>query len=272
MNGFDEFRNAAELAPEEYFVDAPDSTRIAYDAHPGTSHSVVLVVPGFWRTKRHPAMVELARFLEGLGYRPFVMDPRGHGRSRGVFGFNATEHADVAAVAVDIVARFSARSIVLVGLSAGGAISVTAAARHDLPLAAMVLISPVGDFTRVTPAQSPFRLRGHIDLKLALTPPRFRWLRGRKSRIRAREEIGKVTTPICLIHVKNDWLVPHENSEMLFAAANEPKELHILDVEGRYHADRIFSMAGETARAVIDTFLRRYAPIHEEPRNARLSG
>jgi hypothetical protein len=58
--------------------------------------------------------------------------------------------------------------------------------------------------------------------------------------------------------VKNDWLIGHKHSTALFEHANEPKELHIIDIPGNYHADRIFSVAGEQIEPIMRTFLTRY--------------
>jgi hypothetical protein len=62
------------------------------------------------------------------------------------------------------------------------------------------------------------------------------------------------------VHVKNDWLIAHQHSVALFEKAHEPKQLHIIDVEGNYHADRIFSMAAERVSPIVRDFLVRYTP------------
>src|SRR5687767_15998848 len=85
--------------PQVSTVVSFDGTTIHYDVYDAPSPSMVLVVPGFWRDRRHPSMVRLAHFVNGQGYRTAVMDPRGHGESGGTYGFNSVEHFDVAAVA-----------------------------------------------------------------------------------------------------------------------------------------------------------------------------
>ncbi|MGH9420096.1 MAG: hypothetical protein ACRD3J_08990, partial [Thermoanaerobaculia bacterium] len=70
-----------------------------------------------------------------------------------------------------------------------------------------------------------------------------------------------VHAPICLIHVKNDWLIGHDHSLALYEAANEPRELHVIDIPGNYHADRIFSVAASEIDPVFVEFLRRYTPV-----------
>ena len=61
--------------------------------------------------------------------------------------------------------------------------------------------------------------------------------------------------------MKNDWLVSHAHSVALYEAANEPKELHVIDIEGNYHADRIFFAASAEIDPIIAEFLERYAPV-----------
>jgi hypothetical protein len=69
-----------------------------------------------------------------------------------------------------------------------------------------------------------------------------------------------VHVPLCLIHVKNDWLISHRNSVALYEAAHEPKELHLLDIAGNYHADRIFNVASASIEPVVREFLSRVGP------------
>src|SRR5689334_1830689 len=80
-----------------------DGTEIHYDIWDVPSRSLVLIVPGFWRDRRHPSMVKLAQFLNSAGYRCAIVDVRGHGDSGGLYGFNLHEHYDVAAVADDLL-------------------------------------------------------------------------------------------------------------------------------------------------------------------------
>src|SRR6266436_5070981 len=88
--------------PVTSFVESFDGTKIAYDLHDASSRSAVLVIPGFWREKRHPSMLALAALLNDRGYRAAVTDPRGHGESGGTYGFSLHEHFDIAAVAEDL--------------------------------------------------------------------------------------------------------------------------------------------------------------------------
>lgn len=250
---------AAAPLPETRTIVSFDGTPIAYDLYDRPSGSLVLVIPGFWRFRRHPSMTRFASQLNALGYRAAVMDPRGHGDSGGTYGFNRDEHHDAAAVAHDLLGRLPVESIALVGLSYGGAIAVSTAARHGLPVASLLLISPVADFRMIQPKINILTFHNHIAWSQALHKPRFDWRMRRSEKLRALDDIGAVHAPVCLIHVKNDWLVSHAHSVALYEAANEPKELHVIDIEGNYHADRIFSVAAEHVDPVIARFLARYA-------------
>jgi alpha-beta hydrolase superfamily lysophospholipase len=235
-----------------------DGTGICYDLYDAPSPTVVIVVPGFWRDRRHPSMVRLAHYLVGMGYRAAVVDVRGHGDSEGTYGFNLNEHYDVAAVADDLLRVATISSIVLVGFSYGGAIAVSTVARHELPVSAVLLISPVADFEMIAPRINPFTIHRHIAFGQALKRPRFAWRMRNTAKIRAIDDIGNVHVPVCFIHVKNDWLIGHRHSVALYEQAHEPKELHILEIEGNYHADRIFSVASDSVEPILREFLGRW--------------
>ncbi len=239
-----------------------DGTMIHYDVYDAPSPSTVVVVPGFWRDRRHAAMVRLAQSLVADGYRAVVMDPRGHGDSEGTYGFNQHEHHDVAAVIRDLLRNNTTISTVtLVGFSYGGSVAISAIARHkDLPVSALLLISSVADFAMITPRINPFTMHRHIALSQALRTPKFAWNVRKSAKLRALDDIRDVHVPVCFIHVKNDWLIAHTHSVALYEAAHEPKELHLLDIEGNYHADRIFNVASDSIEPIVREFLARHTP------------
>ena len=244
--------------PVTRIVESFDGTKIAYDLHDIGSGPLVLVVPGFWRERRHSSMLALARLLNKNGYRAAIADPRGHGESEGTYGFNLHEHHDISAVAGDILGRLPVHSISLAGFSYGGSIAISTAARHRLPIDSLLLISPVADFAMISPRINPFTIHRHIAFSQALRRPRFEWWVRRSTKIRAVDDIRSVHAPACFVHVRNDWLVGHRHSVALYEAANEPKELHVMDIPGNYHADRIFSVAAESIEPVFLGFLQRH--------------
>lgn len=256
-----------EHVPFAGFVRSFDDTRIGYDLYDQTydqpygqpSRTLVLVVPGFWRYRRHSSMTALAAFVGSRGYRVAVVDPRGHGDSGGTYGFNLHEHHDVAAVAEELLGRLPIEAITLVGLSYGGAIAISTAARNKLPLASLLLISPVADHSMIIPHMNPLTFYRHIAWRQAFHRPRFDWRLRRSTKLRALDDVRQVHAPVSMIHVKNDWLVGHRHSQALYDAANEPKELHMIDIPGNYHADRIFSVAPDQIEPLCTDFLRKYS-------------
>jgi pimeloyl-ACP methyl ester carboxylesterase len=246
--------------PSPHTVASFDGTNIRYDVYDAPSPSAVLVVPGFWRDRKHPSMLQLAQLLVSEGYRAAILDPRGHGESEGTYGFNAHEHHDVAAVANQLLRTSTLSTITLVGFSYGGAIAISTTARHELPIGSLLLISPVADFSMIAPRINPFTFHRHIALSNALRRPRFDWSVRRTQKIRSVDDIGKLRMPKCFIHVKNDWLINHKHSVALYEAASEPKELHVLDIEGNYHSDRIFNAASDSIEPLVRDFLARHTP------------
>jgi pimeloyl-ACP methyl ester carboxylesterase len=247
------------LAPVSRSVVSFDGTSIAYDIHDAGSRSAVIVVPGFWRERKHPSMVALAALLNSHGYTAVVTDPRGHGESGGTYGFNLLEHYDTAAVAKDVLGQLPIESITLVGLSYGAAVAISTAARHEVPIKSLLLISPVADFSMISPRINPFTIHHHIAFSLALRRPRFEWRARKSPKLRPLDDVGNVHVPICLIHVRNDWLISHKHSVALYEAANEPKELHVIEIPGNYHADRIFRVASDSIEPIFLDFLRRHS-------------
>src|SRR5216684_3810755 len=119
-------------------IESFDATRIAYDLYDLPSRTLVLVVPGFWRFRRHPSMTGLAGRLNALGYRTAIVDPRGHGDSGGVYGFNLHEQPT--------------EGVALIALSYGASVAISMAARHpDMPVTSLFLISAVADFGMIVP-------------------------------------------------------------------------------------------------------------------------
>lgn len=247
-------------APRAETVTSFDGTAIHYDVYETAGKSAVLVVPGFWRDRRHASMIRLANFLNGEGYRAAVIDVRGHGDSGGAYGFNVHEHHDVAAVAKDLLEKSPAISkLTFIGFSYGASIAISTIARHALPVTSLLLISAVADFRMISPRINPFTIHRHVAFfSQALKRPRISWSMRKADRLRAVDDIRDVHVPVCLIHVKNDWLIGHRHSVALYEAANEPKELHLLDIEGNYHADRIFNVASDSIEPIVREFLARH--------------
>jgi pimeloyl-ACP methyl ester carboxylesterase len=244
-----------ESGPFSTRIAAEDGTEIALDIYRSAGATGVLIVPGFWRTRRYPAIARIARSIARRLAPCAVLDLRGHGESGGTFEFNRLEQLDVAAAARCFVSEAALDRIVLLGFSAGGAISISAAARNpDLPIAGLILVSSVAEFRHVIPRPNPFTILRHVSLGQAFARPRFHW--PREGRLSPLEDASRLSMPTCLIHARNDWLVSHRHAETISSRVRHA-ELHILRVPGRYHADKLFEVAGDRVWPIVDEFVFR---------------
>ncbi len=251
-----EARLRPDHPPEMHHAVAADGTPIAFDLYPSSGRTGVLIVPGFWRTRRYATLQSIATRIASEMAPCAVMDLRGHGDSGGTFEFDRFEHLDVIAVSRMLLDVASLDGLLLLGLSSGGAIAISTAALHrGMGISALLLVSPVGEFTRVIPRLNPFTFHRHLSFGEAIKKPRFRWP-GDDRRCPLDDARG-LTLPICLIHARNDWLVSHHHSEAIAQRAGNAA-LHILDVPGRYHADRLFDVAAETTWAIVREFIGRF--------------
>jgi fermentation-respiration switch protein FrsA (DUF1100 family) len=107
--------------------------------------------------------------------------------------------------------------IVVHGESLGTGIAVAVAARRDAR--ALMLEAPYTAAVDIAARQYPW-----IPVGLLMT-----------DQFRSRERIGDVTEPVLIVHGSDDRVIPVAQGKRLFALANEPKSLAI--VEGAGHDD-----------------------------------
>lgn len=162
----------------------------------------------------------LALFRRNLAAHILIFDYAGYGLSRG-----APSEASTYRDARDALAYLRTRRdvdpdrIVYLGKSLGGAVAVQLAS--EAPPYGLVVQS---SFTSV-----PELARWHYPLLPAA------WLL--RTRYASIEKIGRVRAPALFVHGAADDVVPLEHTRRLYAAANEPKAL--LVVEGAGHNDLI---------------------------------
>lgn len=242
-----------------------DSTEIWYDFYERSGDSAVIILPGFWRTRRHESLAMLATSIADQGRSVAVVDLRGHGDSGGRFGFNRNEYLDVEAVVRDLEQHRGKLRLAVIGLSLGGAVATTFAARTSFDVCGLVLISAVANFGKIHPRLNPFELPRHLAFGQAFRWPRFDWGFLRSPKLVAASEIREVTCPTCLIHVVDDWLIHHDHSRELQSAHPGQCDLHLIELPCGYHADRIFTASPGKAEAIIDGFLDRHLPLTGPP-------
>lgn len=245
------------MPPEALSTVSSDEVEIYYDLYRVAENRIVLVVPGFWRHRRYPTLIALADRITAAGASVAIMDIRGHGDSGGRFGFNRDEFRDVLAVANGLVAT-GFQHIDVIGFSLGGSIAITAISRGpEIPWGSAMIISAVADFGRLRPWISPWKAHHHLALSQATRMPRFDWGFGWHGKVKAEDEIARARVPLTIVHARGDWLVGHRHGETLFARASDPKSLHILEIPGRWHADRLLTAAGTEMDFLLDEFLKK---------------
>lgn len=152
--------------------------------------------------------LDTLKILHSIGLSIFIYDFRGFGESKG----RLTEQAmyDDAQSAWEYLVKtrsIPSSEIVVFGRSLGGAMASWVAAKNQ-PAATIMesSFSSMADMAKMIYPWLP------VDLIL-------RWHYDNLSRI------GEIKSPLLLIHSREDDLVPYANSERLYEAASEPKQL-----------------------------------------------
>jgi uncharacterized protein len=185
------------------------------------------------------ARVLHAVFLTAQGFDVLLLDYRGYGRSTGKPS-EAGTRADARAARTALLGRsgIDLGRVFYLGESLGGGVAVELAVAH--PPRGLVLQS---SFTSV---------HALADLHYPVVP-RFLVPDAYPSERRMRE----LRAPVLVLHGDQDDIVPIEHGRALFAAAPEPKRMHV--VPGAGHNDLLYHM-GESYGRVIGDWARGLAP------------
>lgn len=185
---------------------------------------------------RHQRM----RYYQSQGFGALFVSYRGYGKSSGSMSERGLINDAVASHAWLVAKGIAPESIVVVGESLGTGVAVQLAAQR--PVAAVALEAPYAAAVDVAA-----RHYWWLPVRLLM-----------KDTFRSRDFIGKLKIPLLVQHGDRDGIIPVDQGRVLYAAANEPKELVILPGEGH---DVIFS-EGVWQREV--AFFRQ----HLQPSNA----
>ena len=162
----------------------------------------------------------LLQMHQRLRVNVFLFDYRQYGRSQGTVSEQGTYlDAQAALRTLRQRADLDPNSIVLFGRSLGGAVAVDLAWHTPGSCRAVILEAP---FTSVA------------DMAARVVPllPIGRLLRTRYDSL---AKIPRLTVPILILHGDRDDIVPIEQGQRLFAAANEPKTFYT--IPGASHND-----------------------------------
>lgn len=181
------------------------------------------------------SLVARAEFLSRAGYSVLLFDFQGHGESIGTnitFGF--LESRDATAAVNFVRQKFPGEKTGVIGVSLGAAAALLA--EPPLPVSALVLESSYPTIYQAT--ENRMALRFGFLGKLA-TPLLICQLKPRLGigvdDLKPIQHAGKITVPKFFIAGTADRDTTLAESQALFAAAAEPKQLWL--VEGAAHVD-----------------------------------
>lgn len=237
---------------------------------PGGSHAIA----GWWREADSDApavlllhgvrgsrldMVVRAELLHEQDFSVLLIDLQGHGETPGeAITFGAAESHDVEAAITWMKSRLPGRRLGAIGTSMGGAAILLA--RQPTGLDAIVLeavyprIGPAVDnrlrarVGALAPLLTPFLLV-QLPLRLHINPADLAPIRS----------IGSVGAPVLVVAGSHDEYTTLAESEELYAAGAEPKQLWV--VEGAGHQDLLAYDPRGYQEHVIGFLKRRLRPL-----------
>jgi fermentation-respiration switch protein FrsA (DUF1100 family) len=155
--------------------------------------------------------LDTIRIFHELGLNTLIIDYRGYGRSEGRPGEKGI-YLDAEAAYRYMSSRpgIDPASLIAFGRSLGGAVAVELSTRK--PLAAVIVESTFSSTAAIGKELLPY-----LPVRLLVT-----------QRYDSLSKVGKITIPKLFIHSLDDEMIPFSHGERLFAAAAEPKTLHVM--------------------------------------------
>jgi fermentation-respiration switch protein FrsA (DUF1100 family) len=202
--------------------------------------------------------VAFAKFLYGKGFNIFLYDSREHGESEGYYcTYGFYEKHDVSAVISYLQSRKDLKigKIGIFGTSMGGAVAIQAAAIDQR----IVAVISEGSYTAlrvvfVDYQKRIIKLPWHFLRNIALLQSQK--LANFKARLVAPiEDIKRVHVPILIVHGKNDSFIKSDYSKLLYDAANEPKQLLLIDGAGH---NNVWEIGGVKYEESIESFFKEH--------------
>jgi len=210
----------------------------------------VLLLPGV-RANRL-SMVPRAEFLRRAGYSTLLIDFQGTGESAGdAITFGWRERFDVLAAVQCLKARIPGRPVAVIAVSLGGAATLLAGPPLEVQGVVLEAVYPSIDRAVVNRLRMRIGPFAPVVAPLLLAQLRPRLHLGAAD-LKPVEHIGAIGCPVLLIGGTLDRHTTVADTERLFAAAREPKELWL--IPNAAHVD-FLEFAGEAYRRRILAFL-----------------
>ncbi len=223
------------------------------------SRGVIVLLHGIRGSRL--SMLERARFLNAAGYSIVMIDLQGHGESSGEqITIGHLEKHDARAAVEFARKQHPNEPIGVIGVSLGGASALLAS---PLGIDALVIESVYPDIesainNRVAARLGPLSTIPAWLLLMQLGPR----LGFEKSQLRPIDHVSKVGCPVFVISGTEDLHTTAAETRSLFEAAEEPKELWLVD--GAAHVDLLDNSPIEYKSQVnnfLAKHLRRRIPI-----------
>jgi uncharacterized protein len=241
------------LVPEEVTVKSKTGVDLAGRLYAGRTRATIVLSHGYGGNQDE--LLPAADTLHQAGFTVFTYDLRGCGRSEGRVTFGALERDDLSSVVDYLSSRpdVDPERIGALGFSMGAATTVMAAAR-DARIKAVVDDS---GWSHVYHWLKPSlrRTLTHPSDQFSVLSLKLVELRTgvRLSKLRPSRDVGRLSPrPLLIIHGANDDVVPPGDSEELFEAAGEPKELW--RVPGAIHGDTLSPGGPTSSHRVVQFF------------------
>ena len=221
---------------------------------PGRKNAGAIVLMHGVRANRL-SMLDRARFLSKDGFAVLLFDFQAHGESSGehiTFGYLESRDAQAA---VDFMRNNApGEKIGVIGVSMGGAATLLASPPLDVDAIVLEMVYPT-----INQAVSN-RLTMRVGAWGTVLTPLLLWQLKPRLGVSADalmpiEKVGSITIPKLFIVGAQDQHTTLEESEQMFAAAAEPKELWI--VEGAKHTDLHSEKTQEYEQRVLGFFEAR---------------
>lgn len=180
--------------------------------------------------------------LARRGFDVLLFDYRGYGKSEGEVGSESGLYADGDAALAFVVNEKGAppERVVLYGQSLGTTVVADVASRQEV--GAVILESGLSSASSVARTALPWL-------------PAWLHFLG-TNRFESAQKLAHVKAPVLITHGDPDPVVPTEEAHILFARANEPKELVIFHGAGH----NVFGSQGDEYLARIEQFMRGSIP------------
>lgn len=189
--------------------------------------------------------------LQRMGFSVLAIDYRGFGRSDGELPSESNAYADAQTAwqYLRLLEPDPKRRYVY-GHSLGGAIAIDLATRND-DIAGLVVESTFTSIRDMAEAMG----YGMLPIGALLT-----------QHFDSLAKVAKVAVPIMFVHGTGDRYVPHTMSERLYAAAQEPKRLLLIDNAGHSNISRV---AFERYSSAMRDFITLTGRLARQPMRVR---